>query len=576
MSDIVVNVTNAGAANVAVSNGSTVNAVVGSGGSVNVSLGSISPGNATVVSGTLTINSTTTLAAGTPAYVANNGTAYAAKLDIGIPAGPATNVVVGKVSTLSASSNATVTGTANGSTLTLDFGIPAGQGGSNGTAGVNGVTPSFAIGNVSTLAAGSTANVTLTATNGGANVTLDFGLPRGADGNGTGSNLTLSNATPANLGTPAAGASNAAARADHVHQLPQLVSSLNGLAGGVNLVAGANITITAGSSNLTIAAAGGGGLAANAAIDGGFYVGVVPEIIFTLQPQSQNLTVTANVELSSNAVNFTPLANATSYATFSGNYLAQRYYPGWRGILTTADNGVTWSQAINVPSSASAYSPIYASGNGTRTVIASGLSSNGSGMYYVDGTNVAAAVEITSANVTPYAWSGIGPFRTSFATYNPAAGFWIAARQGNFNGLWVQVYKSVDGVTWIPTAALPYNGGGVVNVYGIHVLGNYFAIIGEAWYGPFKAVVALSTDGVNWTIGESNFQNTGASASDSARIVVLNMTTQLEVGVTYDGINWTYAALPFKCTSLYYGDGLFWAWDDGRYSQQYSPSTLVL
>ena len=153
MSDIVVNVTNAGAANVAVSNGSTVNAVVGSGGSVNVSLGSISPGNATVVSGTLTINSTTTLAAGTPAYVANNGTAYAAKLDIGIPAGPATNVVVGKVSTLSASSNATVTGTANGSTLTLDFGIPAGQGGSNGTAGVNGVTPSFAIGNVSTLAA---------------------------------------------------------------------------------------------------------------------------------------------------------------------------------------------------------------------------------------------------------------------------------------------------------------------------------------------------------------------------------------------------------------------------------------
>jgi hypothetical protein len=213
MSDITVNVTNAGAANVAVSGGSTVNATVGNGGAVNVSLGTISPGNATVVSGTLAINSVTTLAAGSQAYVKNDaGTAYAAKLDIGIPAGPATSVTVGKTTTLASGSNATVTGTADVTSLTLAFGIPRGADGAAGSNGATGATPAITA-SATTLSAGSSATVTATPSNGGANVALAFGIPRGAD-------ASLSDATPSALGTVSAGTSSTASRSDHVHAVP--------------------------------------------------------------------------------------------------------------------------------------------------------------------------------------------------------------------------------------------------------------------------------------------------------------------------------------------------------------------
>jgi large repetitive protein len=218
MSDITVNVTNAGAASVAVSGGSNVNATVGNGGSVNVAVGTVSPGNATVVSGTLAINSVTTLAAGSQAYVKNDaGTAYAAKLDIGIPAGPATNVTVGSTTTLD-SGNASVTGTTSGNNLTLAFAIPRGQAGQNGTSGV---TPTITA-TASTLSAGSSATVTATPSNGGANVALAFGIPRGADGIGSGGGASLSDATPSALGTASAGTSSTASRSDHVHAVPTI------------------------------------------------------------------------------------------------------------------------------------------------------------------------------------------------------------------------------------------------------------------------------------------------------------------------------------------------------------------
>lgn len=265
MSDIVVNVTNAGAANIAVSNGSTVNATVGNGGAVNVTLGTVSPGNATVLAGTVVINSTTTLAAGANATVTNKGTAYAAVLDFGIPAG-----------------------------LAGQQGIqgPAGQNGTNGT---NGVTPTLSV-SATTLAAGSSATVTATPSNGGANVAIEFGIPRGDPGTGGGSNLTLSDGTPSALGTASAGTSNLASRADHVHQLPVIsyanlsgvpsnfpsniasvtglqaaldgkqaagnyltsaVTSVNNLTGALTLAAGSNVTLTANGSTLTIASSGG-------------------------------------------------------------------------------------------------------------------------------------------------------------------------------------------------------------------------------------------------------------------------------------------------------------------------------
>ena len=82
-------VTSLAADTVKVDGSSSQSVAITNGGGVNVSVGTVSPGNASIVAGTLTINSTTTLPAGTPAYVVNNGTAYAAKLDIGIPTGAA-------------------------------------------------------------------------------------------------------------------------------------------------------------------------------------------------------------------------------------------------------------------------------------------------------------------------------------------------------------------------------------------------------------------------------------------------------------------------------------------------------
>jgi hypothetical protein len=368
MSVINVNVTNAGSANVSVSNGSTVSATVGNGGVVNVSTGTISPGNATVVSGTLTINSTTTLAAGQAAYVKNDaGTAYAAKLDIGIPAGPATLVSVGETTTLASGSNATVTGSVSGSNLTLAFGIP------------RGVTPSIAIGNVTTSAAGSSASVVATTTNSGANVTLDLTIPRGDPGtsgsNGTnGTTITLSDATPSNLGTASAGSSNLAARADHVHSLPSLstlgaaasnhahpyVTGLNNLTGALTLAAGPNVTITSNSSTLTIDSKAG--LDGNTVIDGGNYVGEIiysGTITITQQPTNQTAV--------SNAATFSVAAQVSPTGTLG--YQWQR----------SDNNGSTWLTVSNATASSVSLSGLtVASDNNDRyrvVVSASGASS---------------------------------------------------------------------------------------------------------------------------------------------------------------------------------------------------------
>lgn len=215
MSDVTVNVTNAGSTGVTVANGSTFNATVSNGGSVTVATGTVSPGNATVVSGTVQVGKVTTLSAGSSATVSNAGTAYAASLDFGIPAGPATNVTVGSTTTLE-SGNASVTGTTSGNNLTLAFAIPRGAAGAAGSNGTNGTTPTITA-SATTLSAGSSATVTATPSNGGANVALAFGIPAGAAGSG---GASLSDATPSALGTASAGTSSTASRSDHVHAVP--------------------------------------------------------------------------------------------------------------------------------------------------------------------------------------------------------------------------------------------------------------------------------------------------------------------------------------------------------------------
>jgi len=288
MSDIAVTVTNAGAANVSVTSGSTVNTTVGNGGAVNVSLGSVSSGSATVVSGTLQIGKVTTLSAGSSATATNVGTGYNAVIDLGIPAGS------------------------------------AGATGATGPSGKDGVTPAFSVQSVTTGDPGTSAAVTATTSNGGANVALAFTIPRGATGaagSGSGSSVSLSDATPSALGTASAGTSTLASRADHVHAVPvisytnltnvpstftpaahqQDVSTITGLQAALDgkqssgtyatlvsgLVPTANLPIaTTSAAGAVIVGTGlaissgvlsatGGGIGANDAVDGGDYVGVI-------------------------------------------------------------------------------------------------------------------------------------------------------------------------------------------------------------------------------------------------------------------------------------------------------------
>lgn len=601
MSDIVVNVTSAGAANVTVSNGSAVNATVGNGGAVNVAIGDVSPGNATVVSGTLTINSTTTLAAGTPAYVKNAGTVYAAKLDIGIPAGAFTSVSVGNTTTLSPGSNATVTGALDGSNLTLAFGIPAGAAGTNGA---NGLTPSFAIGNVTTSAAGSTATVTATTLNNGSNVLLDFTIPRGdpgADGaNGTnGTSITLSSATPANLGTASAGTSTLAARADHVHALPTIaysnlsgvpsnfptnatlvsglstayaainhahnyVTSLNNLAGGLTIAGGSNVTVSAANSTLTISASGG--IGPDDAIDGGDYVGqIIAGITFTTQPQSVTGTSTTNVTFSSMNVSIANQASQSLYGVGVSN--GSMYALGISGtgpadytakLLSSSDNGSTWTAGTTVNTFGSIGSLASMATNGTRTVFAVSTPSgyySYSQLFYSDSASLATVTEVSGLTGGLFAvrWNGVR---------------FIALRLSGDGGI-VYLHSSSDGASW--TGRFGEYRENLAPVTSCVVGGVFVVAFVRLSASSYQWVYKTSTDGVTWTDRTLPLQSTTCASSGSRAVFIQGR----DVAYSDNGVTWTTAsnALPVQCDKIAFAKGLFWAFNSASTSTDACYST---
>lgn len=568
MSDINVTVTNAGSANVSVSNGSTVSATVGNGGAVNVSIGTILPGNATVVSGTLTINSTQTLAAGQQAYVVNNGTAYAASLDIGIPAGPATTVLVGNTTTLE-SGTASVTGTTSGSNLTLSFAIP------RGAAGINGTTPSIAVGQVQTLAAGGSATVTATPSNGGANVVLDFGIPRGADGTGGGSSLTLSDATPANLGTASAGSSTLASRSDHTHNLPVIsyanltgvpsnfptnttlisglsagyssinhahnyVTALNNLTGSLTLAAGSNLTLSVNGSTLTLDATSAG-LGANDVIDGGFYVGEqFSGITITGQPQSQSGSATLGSWSGVSAASST--AVAVGFAAYQFNKF---YVGGDTGEVVSSSNLSSWS-AISGSFSGSSLRGM--ASNGTRSVIVGSTASGNNAWYSDDGVS----------------WTGLslGGSNVSLNAITYGNGRFVAAQYGDgssFNGRPFNIvfYTSSDGANWT-ARTLPDNFSSCVGLaYGNGV---FIAVFEYAFVtGSEYKAYCTSTDGITWTLRTMPYAN----GHGRPRVAFGNGVFAMVAGfapapagsstayTSTDGINWTPQSTPVAYVSRF-------------------------
>jgi hypothetical protein len=331
MSEISVVVVGSTSVNSVVGNGDTVNVTVGGdSGAINIGVGGDPAGSgyaATIEAGTIT-----TIDATQTATITNAGTAYAAKFNFALPRGytglpgPATTLSVGSVTTgttaavsitgsapsqqvsfvlprgpagptnsltvgsVTTGTTAAVSITGTAPSQQVSFVLPLGPQGATGPTGKDGAIPQISIGNVSTVSSGSSATVTATPSNGGANVTLDFGIPRGANGTGgSSSSLSLSDATPSALGTASAGTSTLASRSDHVHAVPTIsyanltnvpsnfptntalvsglqsaldakqpagncVTGVNNLTGNLTLAAGSNVNLSTAGSVLTISA----------------------------------------------------------------------------------------------------------------------------------------------------------------------------------------------------------------------------------------------------------------------------------------------------------------------------------
>jgi len=87
-------------------------------------------------------------------------------------------IAVGTITGLAAGATPTASISGTAPNYKLNLGIPAGAPGSPGTPGTPGTTPTFSIGSVTTLAAGSAATVTVTGTPPA--YVLNFGIPQGA------------------------------------------------------------------------------------------------------------------------------------------------------------------------------------------------------------------------------------------------------------------------------------------------------------------------------------------------------------------------------------------------------------
>ena len=218
MSDIAVTVVGSNAiTNPVIGNGDTVNVTISATGEKgNVGdTGAAGPANSlkigTVVTGTdAAATITGTAPTQTISLVLPQGATGAQGIQgVQGPSGPANSLSVG---TVASGSTAAVTITGTAPSQVASFVLPVGLQGATGSAGP---ATTVAVGTVTTAA--SSANAAISTVTTGNTVTLNFSIPRGADGTSN-----LADETPQTLGTATAGSATRASRADHVHAIPAI------------------------------------------------------------------------------------------------------------------------------------------------------------------------------------------------------------------------------------------------------------------------------------------------------------------------------------------------------------------
>jgi hypothetical protein len=219
---------------VVVNGSTTINPTVGNGDTVNVTFsaaGDRGPRGDTGASGPANSLKIGTVVTGTDAAATITGTSPSQTLSLVLPqgatgvqgpqgnvgpSGPANSLSIGTV-TRGDDPAATLTGTAPTQVLSLT--LPKGDAGPTGAAGP---ATTVQVGTVTTAA--SSANAAITTVTKDGTVTLNFSIPRGADGTSN-----LADETPQPLGVASAGSATRAARADHVHATPAIsYASLTG------------------------------------------------------------------------------------------------------------------------------------------------------------------------------------------------------------------------------------------------------------------------------------------------------------------------------------------------------------
>ena len=563
MSDITVNVTNAGAANVSVSSASTVNTTVGNGGAVNVSLGAISPGDATVVSGTVQVGKVTTLAPGSNVTINNSGTAFSAVLDFGIPGATAdasllssgivpdarlgsniprlvNNLVqsvnlpsyvddvvdvggtlpesgdTGKIYVVSTGTNVNKIYRWSGSTF-IEISPSPGS-----TDAVTEGSANLYFTNVRAAAAapvqsvaGRTGAVTLSAS--------DVGL--GNVNNTSDANKPVSTAQAS---ADSAVQSFAVQRANHTGtQTASTISdfaaeaakygpvvSVAGRTGAVEVAPGANIAITASGQTITVASTA---IGKDDPVDCGFFYGVsTPTIFITQHP--------ANQTASSGAVSLSVSAYVTHDGTLS--YQWQKKDP----------SGMTWTQRT-LPS-ADWTSVAY--GNGVFVAVSNGV---GGGNGNIAATSIDGATWTQRTLPSSVEWNSV-----AFGN-----GTFVAVTLGS------DAATSTDGVTWTQRT-LP---SGVQWSSVAHGNGTFVAITNGTISGS-GSVAATSTNGSSWTQRTLPASAVWSSVTYGNGTFVAVSSSNSDIAATSpDGVTWTQRALPTsrEWQSVAYGNGVFVAID---------------